>query len=69
MVMEKTAKETLIDVLKDEGYDVRKLTDTKLKFRNVSWPIKVAIIAAWVYAIEFVVMFGIGFLAGALGYW
>ncbi|MGC9309517.1 MAG: hypothetical protein ACP5D2_02360 [Candidatus Nanoarchaeia archaeon] len=39
----------------------------RVRFSDLSWPLKTAVIAAWVYLIYFVGLFGLGFMVGLLG--
>lgn len=38
------------------------------KYRNLSWPLKVAVVVAWMNLIYGIIVFGIAFLLGFLGY-
>lgn len=39
----------------------------EIRFRDLSNPLKVAIVAGWIYAVFFAVSFGSGVLQGLLG--
>ena len=38
-----------------------------IKFKDLSWSLKVAVVACWIYLIEFIVYFIIGFVGGLNG--
>lgn len=40
--------------------------NAKIKFKDLSTPLKVAIVFAWIYAVFFTLSFGFGMLEGLL---
>ena len=40
------------------------MEERKIRYRNLSTPLKIAVVSAWVIGVYFAVAFGIGFLIG-----